>query len=115
MILPIRKRMRRTRDRSGFTLLELSLVLVIMAVLMGGGAGMLVSSLAKRQVRGKQQEKDAIKKALLVSRQAFMRTPCPADVTLNMTDADFGQAASIPGDCYSTGSIKANFSQGNNV
>ncbi len=87
----------------------MSIVLVIIAVVVGGGMTMFSASLQKRQFQETQFKLKAIQKALLDYRMANNRIPCPADVTLALTDTNFGVEASTAGDCYSTGTVKANY------
>ena len=68
--------------RRGFTLLEMSIVLVIIAVVVGGGMTIFSGSLQKRQLQETQFKLKAIQKALLDYRITYNRIPCPADVTL---------------------------------
>lgn len=67
---------------SGFTLVELTIVLVIVALLSGGL--MLGLSSQREQIQNKeaQQQLDVIRDALLGFAMANGRLPCPADPTL---------------------------------
>lgn len=90
---------------SGFTLLELSIVLVILAVVIGGGLAIFTSSLQKSQQLETEAKLAVIQKMLFNYRVAFNRLPCPADVFLPITDNNFGVEAANPGSC--TGGVPA--------
>jgi prepilin-type N-terminal cleavage/methylation domain-containing protein len=122
---------------AGFTLLEMSIVLAIIAVVVGGGMTMFSASLQKREFQETQFKLKAIQKALLDYRVTNNRIPCPADVTLALTDPNFGveagalvSSAWVPdaGACTTSGtyssdaltatasnSVAADFANGNNV
>jgi prepilin-type N-terminal cleavage/methylation domain-containing protein len=98
--------------RKGFTLLELSVVLLIISVVMGGIMALFNQSIDKQQLQETQTKMTAIQKALLDYRLAFNRIPCPADVTQNMDATSnnyFGAEAANSGTCIS-GTPAANFS-----
>jgi prepilin-type N-terminal cleavage/methylation domain-containing protein len=83
----------------GFTILELSLVLTIIALITSMG---IVSSLgimesAKRT--STEQKIDAIEKALMTFRLTKNRLPCPAVFTHPVTDTNYGLEADNPGSC----------------
>jgi prepilin-type N-terminal cleavage/methylation domain-containing protein len=67
--------------RRGFTLLEISIVLLIMAAVMGGGAVIFAASLHQRQSDDTKAKLAVLQVALLDYRRAFNRLPCPADAT----------------------------------
>ena len=101
--------MRPPGARYGFTLLEMSIVLAIIGVIMASGMTVFSAALQKSQLQETQTKLKAIQQALLNFRIANNRIPCPADVTIDPTGANFGIEASTAGDCYTTGTIKANF------
>lgn len=78
----------------GYTLLEMSIVLVIIAVVMAGGAITFVNAVQRRQLDDTSAKLAVLQKRLLDYRRTFMRLPCPADIkTYNTADAYFGRAA----------------------
>jgi prepilin-type N-terminal cleavage/methylation domain-containing protein len=66
----------------GFTLLEMSIVLLIIATLAGGAVAMLSASVSKRQTEETQSKLRLLQETLLKYRIAFDRLPCPSDITL---------------------------------
>lgn len=94
--------------RQGFTLVEMSIVLIIMSVVAGGGFALATSMNERKKEDVTLARLDAIEKALLDFRKANDRLPCPADGSINPDNADYGIEADDPGDC-SSGSPAANF------
>lgn len=95
-------RYRRRRPQSGFTLIEIAVVLLIVTFLMVGGVRLLSSTQEGLRARLTRQNMDAVKAAL----QAYMvragRLPCPAVETSTTTDATYGTEAPTPGTCTGT-------------
>jgi prepilin-type N-terminal cleavage/methylation domain-containing protein len=97
--------------RQGFTLLEMSIVLVLVSVIAGSVAVIFSSVLKKHQVEQTLAKMETIQQALYEYRVAFNRLPCPADATTPLGNAQFGIAASNMGSC--TGGVPAvNFTGG---
>src|SRR5262245_50399834 len=100
----------RARMREGFSLLELSVVLTVVGLISAGGMmfGMQQVETAKRvQTENKLK---VIEDALMAFRTINGRLPCPADVSLAKTHANFGLEAANPGSCTG-GAPTANFTE----
>ena len=103
----------------GFTLIELSIVLGLIAVIMGGGMVVMTSSLQASQYNATVARMDEIEKALLNFSVANNRIPCPTDLTLTVSSANYGFEAgagsgsaigTATGVCTGTGMLpQANF------
>ncbi|MGE3714367.1 MAG: type II secretion system protein [Alphaproteobacteria bacterium] len=103
------------RLSAGFTLLEMSVVLVIVATLVGAGIAVATSKIAQEQEDITRQRMAAIQKTLLDYRRVFDSLPCPAIAGAAIDDAAFGRGTSlqpIGGSCnddyppsYSTGDV----------
>lgn len=79
---------------AGFTLLELSVVLIIIAIIMAGGAVMFTAAVRQHQADETNAKLAMIQKTLWEYRLTFARLPCPADVaTYNVSDQYFGREA----------------------
>ena len=78
------------RTQRGFTLLELSIVLTIIAVILGGGLAIVTGSIQATQYNATVTRMDVIEKALLDYSVANSRIPCPADLTLTAATATTG-------------------------
>jgi len=98
----------RRRGSSGFTLIELSIVLVIIALIVGSGLSMGRSAIEAAMVAATNKRMDAIEAALMAYRMANNRLPCPADLTLTESSANFGVEAANKGTCTG-GTPAANF------
>lgn len=93
--------------KGGFTLLEMSIVITIISILVGGGVAVFIVSLQRYQLQATYDKMHALQEALFQYRIAFDRLPCPADITLSADDKDFGVEAENQQDC--DGSPSANF------
>jgi len=74
------------RSSSGFSLVEMSVVLVIVAVLIGGIIPAVTAQLETKGINTAKQEISDIKEALLGFVVAYRRFPCPA--TVNSSGAE---------------------------
>jgi prepilin-type N-terminal cleavage/methylation domain-containing protein len=88
----------RTNDQ-GFTLLELSIVLFIIAIVTGMAIQSGVSVVATARLSATQQKMKAIDKALLAYRNATDRLPCPGDLTIAPGATNYGVEGATPGFC----------------
>jgi len=77
----------------GFTLLELSIVLVIIAVVVGGGLTIFTNSLQASQFNVTVARMDAIESALANYAYANGRIPCPSDLLQPLSSATYGVEA----------------------
>ncbi len=96
------------KQSSGFTLIELSVVLALIGVILYGSITLLTVGIQTSQVNSTIATMDAIEKALLNYRVAFGRIPCPSDLTATASSANYGREAANPGTCTG-GSPAANF------
>ena len=98
--------------RRGFTLLELSIVLTLIAVILGGGLATFTASLQAKEFNITVARMDAIDKALLNFSVAYGRIPCPSDNTKTVSSTTYGIEAvspsAYPGTCYG-GTPAANY------
>jgi prepilin-type N-terminal cleavage/methylation domain-containing protein len=109
--------------KTGFTLLELSVVLTIISLVtvMAITSGIAVISNVKQAATTKKMA--AIEDALMAYRTANDRLPCPASLTTQITDINYGLEAgagtgsspvSATGVCWGASMLpKANFTSGN--
>ena len=95
------------RER-GFSLLEMGIVLLIIASIVGGGMVIFVGSLDKQRWKLTQGRLQVIQKTLLDYRNAYNRIPCPSDITIKVSVANFGVEAANSTTCTG-GTPAANF------
>jgi prepilin-type N-terminal cleavage/methylation domain-containing protein len=92
----------------GFTLTELSVVLVIVALLVGMSISATQPILQQARINATTKKMAAIEQALLKFSAANGRIPCPTDLTLTQGSANYGQEAG-----YATGGVGAGECQHN--
>jgi prepilin-type N-terminal cleavage/methylation domain-containing protein len=92
------------RRRNGFTLIELSLVLVVVALLAAAALTKSVNQADADNTRQLNATLDAVEAALLnYAGTGNNRLPCPSDVTLAESSASFGVEVGTAGDGNCTG------------
>lgn len=112
---------RNARGEAGFTLLEMSIVLIIIGTVLTGGILYLSMTLKQRAGVETQHKLQVLQQMLLDYRLAYNRIPCPADLKLATTDKDFGVEAVATGGTpptdtgcnFGSGSPQADFNNGN--
>lgn len=102
-----------SNKRHGFTLIELSIVLLIFSLIAGGLLTALTQNTRIRKEKELQTKLSAIEAGLIRFRRQFNRLPCPADATLEASDTNFGIEASNSGSC--DGNPSANFNDSSNT
>ena len=90
-------------SHKGFSLLELSLVLTIIALLMAGILNIATQMLIERKHNELTAKMDAIESALKSFRKANNRLPCPALGSTVITTNTFGSEDAHPGTCSGVG------------
>jgi len=99
----------RRKQQQGYSLLELSVVMLIIALVAGAGLLTLMRSLEKKQQDLTDFRLRVLQESLYKYRLAYNRLPCPANLTLSLTSNVMGVEAANPGRCVG-GSPAANFS-----
>src|ERR1700722_20833244 len=92
----------RSARNHGFTLLEMSIVLGVIAGIIVGTLSMGSSMVASAQKVSTENKLDAIETALMAYRKANDRLPCPTDPTITDIPAHsttYGYETGNPGDC----------------
>lgn len=103
-----------TSRNAGFTLVEMSMVLIIMSVVIGGGFSFATGHMERKKRELTEQRMDIIERALLDFRSSQNRMPCPADGSVNPDNAIYGIEAENLGSCTG-GSPEANFTGARHV
>jgi prepilin-type N-terminal cleavage/methylation domain-containing protein len=100
---------RHAGTQRGFTLLELSIVLVIVALVTGMAVSGTIGILSSARQFATNRRMAGIEQALVKFRTGFDRLPCPADLTIAQGSANYGVEGATPGTCIG-GTPSANFS-----
>jgi len=87
----MKKLMLKIKDRKGFSLIELSIVLVVVGIMMYGATELYSYSAEKAKIDNTNSTLDAVEKALRLYYQTNDDLPCPADGTLALDDGNFGK------------------------
>ena len=77
----------------GFSLLELSIVLTILAIVLAGGITLSTAKVEQNQIQDTYDEISEIDNALDAYAVANTALPCPAPINAARADAEFGRAA----------------------
>ncbi|MFO0389840.1 MAG: prepilin-type N-terminal cleavage/methylation domain-containing protein [Alphaproteobacteria bacterium] len=91
--------MRIHKARSGFTMLELSVVIVIIALITGMGTVATLGLVESAKSAATEKKLDEIEKALQVFRLKNNRLPCPASLTLAPSNVNYGLEGQPLGGC----------------
>ena len=78
------------QSRQGFSLVELSLVLVILAGVVAGGMMIGLPMVETSKVKQTNDKIKAIEAAMMVFRKNYNRLPCPSNATLAASSTSFG-------------------------
>lgn len=95
--------------RDGFSLIEISIVLVVVATMLAGVLPAITESQKTRAADETAKRVEAIEQAVLSFRMDKDRIPCPSDNTLGINTQNFGREATPEGDCKDGTAIDANF------
>lgn len=87
------------RKSLGFTLVELSIVLIIIALIAGSGLALLNAQIDSQRQSATRVKQDGIRTALTTFISRNSRLPCPADPTLAVGNPNYGVEAATPGTC----------------
>lgn len=85
--------------QSGFTMLELSIVLLIIALITGLGLAATLGAIEAAKRSATESKMDAIEDALMAFRNKYNRLPCPAQQNLTFANDTFGLEAEPLGNC----------------
>lgn len=109
--------MRDKRKNSGFTLIELSIVIIIISLILSGLMTLQNQRLRVEKSNDLSRKLDAIAEALYQYRLVNNKLPCPANASVANSDADFGLQADGAAETCQTGStadLSSNINTSNN-
>ncbi len=98
-----KRNVRLKADEKGFSLMEISIVLVVLGLMVGGIASALTQDLRRTKQINLKNKMDAIEQALGAFVKKNNRLPCPADATYTITNVRFGFEGSTAGTSCITG------------
>lgn len=87
------------KTTKGFSLIEMSIVLVIMSILIGSGISIAMVQMENARIEATKNKQSTIKTALLNFMSRNYRLPCPAVANLVSSNANYGVEAANPGTC----------------
>jgi len=87
------------KGQIGFTLIEMSIVLVIVSILIGTGLSISLVQMENSRIASTKTKQETIKLSLLNFIARNSRMPCPAIGTLALGTANYGVEAINPGVC----------------
>ena len=87
------------KKRTAYSLLELSIVIVIISILITGAMTTAVGNISNAKSKVTKDKLQAIYKALGNFVATNGRLPCPASIILLKSDVNYGTSAATPGDC----------------
>jgi prepilin-type N-terminal cleavage/methylation domain-containing protein len=90
------------RRNQGFSLVEIAVVLVIIAILATAIGVPLASQLDQQKTKDTEKQLELVKEAIYGFAMANGRLPCPASATSNGAEAFAGSGSAADGDCSST-------------
>jgi prepilin-type N-terminal cleavage/methylation domain-containing protein len=96
------------KKRSAYSLLELSIVIVIISILITGAMTTAVGSISNAKVKITKDRLQIIYKALGNFVATNGRLPCPASLELLKSNANYGTSAGSQGDCSASGVVLSN-------
>lgn len=76
---------------AGFSLIELTMVMAVLGVLLGSGLAIGTAVTSTTRLDETTQKMQAIERAIYAFKQVKGRLPCPANITLAVTDQQFGR------------------------
>lgn len=94
--------MKKNNKQNGFTLIELSIVLIIISLILGSILGLGNAQIAASKINSTKQKQQTIQLALSRFISFNHRLPCPAVATLSKGETGYGMEASNQGICADT-------------
>jgi len=88
--------------QSGFTLVEIAIVILIASLMVTGVVSIASTQMEKGRYESTLQKQIALKKSILTFLSRNRRLPCPAVATLAQGAANYGIEAATPGTCLAT-------------
>lgn len=98
------KKFFRKNYKSAFSLIELSIVILIVSILVTGGLAVSIHKMNNMKIEAAQKRVDTIYKALGAYLATNKALPCPASIIeVKTNSAAYGQSVGTSGSCFGTG------------
>ncbi|MGE0754273.1 MAG: type II secretion system protein [Alphaproteobacteria bacterium] len=107
--------MRTIHKKHGFTLIELSVVILILSIMLGGVMAIVTQNIRIQKNAEMAEKMETIREALLAYAKAYRRLPCPSDITQTIDSANFGVEGAPSGYTCNGGTPAANYVTGTNT
>ena len=91
--------MNKVKKLSAFSLVELSIVILIISILITGTLTVSRSAINNARIKETKDKLQEINKAIAIYLNRQKRIPCPASLILVKTDTSYGQEAGTAGNC----------------
>jgi prepilin-type N-terminal cleavage/methylation domain-containing protein len=108
------KKIKNLQSKTAYSLIELSIVILIISILITGALSVSVSSINNAKIKTTNDRIKELYNALGNYLLVNNKLPCPADITQLKTSASYGTAATNDGACTGTATIiiSGNFAYG---
>lgn len=91
--------MKKRLSSRGFTLVELSVVIIVISIVVGMGLVATMGALETARRTQTENKLNEIEKALMAFRKQYNRLPCPGDSSATIADSDYGKEDATSGVC----------------
>ncbi len=98
----MQKKHKKTLHKKGFSLIELSIVILIVSILITGSLGISKTAINNSKTKVTKDRMDSVYQAFTNFLANNRRLPCPALITAAKGSAGYGNEAATPGTCTST-------------
>ncbi len=98
----MQKKYKKSREKRGFSLIELSIVILIVSILITGSLGISKTAINNSKIKVTKERMDAVYQAFANFLATNRRLPCPAVMITAKGAAGYGSEAATAGTCTNT-------------
>ncbi len=92
--------------KTAYSLIELSVVIIIMSIMVSSGLSIVTSSSNNARIQITKERMNAVYKALGAYLMSHKSLPCPAPInSIKSSDTTYGDATGVDGTCTATGVV----------
>ena len=99
----------------GFSLLELSVVILIVSILVAGTLSVSTAAIRNARIKTTKNNINAIYEAMKIYVAVNYKLPCPAATNLSIEDSNFGVSVGADGTCSGTGVVTSTDTEANEL